>query len=255
MDVVTLALAKKYTDSHGGGDLTNYYNKEEINQMLADIKLFKFPNAIIHGNPTINNGQVNDFSEENYLSFPAVFNLHDRGFEFNFAFRTTEDVLTTQNILGSNYCIALLIENGKIKLKVSSNGTNWNLVDIEGNISVQPNTTYYIQINYNRLTYKLKYSLDGEQYIEIANKVANISPYPSQIYLGIGTDFLDSFGGIINLNKCSLKVNNSIVWQGMDDAGLATRLAIDLENIDQAGINKINELIKIQIGNAIGGEY
>lgn len=225
----------------------NYVEKENFNvlaEKVAEIELFKFPNVIIHGEPTINNGQVSNFSNDNYLSFPAVFNLHDRGFEFNFAFRTGTDVNTAQNILGSNFCIALFIQNGKIRLRVSSNGSSWDLVDVEGSIDIQANTLYYMQIYFDKLTYKLKYSTDGIDYTDIASKVASVSPYAKQIYLGIGNNYHNPFGGMINLNKCNLKVNRSVIWSGMDDAGLSTRLATDLENIDEVGIEKIKDIAK-----------
>lgn len=196
--------------------LENYVENDKFNTLVekvADIELFKFPNAIIHGEPIINNGQVSGFTRETYLSLPAIFNLHDRGFEFNLAFRTGNDVTTPQNILGSKFCMALFIENSKIKLRVSSNGTSWNLVDIEGDLTLQPNTTYYIQIYFDKLTYKIKYSLDGEEYIDTASKVASVSPYPTQIYLGIGNNFFNPFQGIINLNRCNLKINRSVIWQ------------------------------------------
>lgn len=227
-------IDKKYVDDE----------VEKIDSRIDEIELSKFPNAIIHGTPTINQGQVSNFSRENYLSLPAIFDLHDRGFEFNFAFRTNGDITTAQNILGSRFCIALLIENSKLKLKVSQNGTSWDLVDIEGNIDIQPNTTYYVQIYFDKLTYKLRYSLDGLVYTDIGSKVASVSPHPSQIYLGVGNNFFNPFKGIINLNKCNLKVNNSIIWTGLDDAGLQTRLATDMENIDELGIQKVREIAK-----------
>lgn len=230
-----------------GKELTNktYVDGEieKLDNRIDEIELFKFPNVIIHGNLTINNGQISNFSSENYLSLPAIFDLHDRGFEFNFAFRTENDVTTAQNILGSNFCIALFIQNSKLRLRVSSNGTSWDLVDIEGNIDITANTLYYIQIYFDKLTYKLKYSQDGITYTDIASKVASVSPFAKQIYLGIGNNFHNPFGGIINLNNCNLKVNKSVIWQGMDDAGLATRMATDMDNIDEAGKEKINEIV------------
>lgn len=231
-----------------GKELTNKdyvdVEVEKLDNRIDEIELTKFPNAIIHGTPTINQGQISNFSQENYLSLPAIFDLHDRGFEFNFAFRTNDDVTTAQNIIGSKFCMALFIQNSKINLRVSQNGTNWDLVDIQGNIDIQPNTTYYIQIYFDKLTYKLKYSLDGQTFTDIASKVASVSPNPSQIYLGVGNNFFNPFKGIINLNKCYLKINNSIIWRGLDDAGLQTRLATDLENIDAGGIAYINGLIE-----------
>ena len=221
---------------------------ETLDNRIDEIELFKFPNAIIHGTPAINNGQVSNFSRENYLSLPAVFNLHDRGFEFSISFRTGSDVATAQNILGSRFCMALLIENGKLKLRVSQNGTSWDLVDITGSIDIQPNTTYYTQIYFDKLTYKLRYSLDGIEYTDIASKVASVSPNPAQIYIGVGNNFFNPFGGIVNLNRCYLKVNKSVIWAGMDTAGLETRLSTDLENIDELGIEYINGLIDAKIG-------
>lgn len=230
-------------------------NKNYVDEKVSEIELFKFPNAIIHGNPTINNGQVSGFSSENYLSLPSIFNLHDRGFEFNFAFRTNSDVNTAQNILGSQFCMALYIQNGKIRLRVSSNGSSWDIVDIEGSIDIQPNTTYYVQIYFDKLTYKLRYSLDGIDYTDIASVVASVSPYPKQIYLGIGNNFHNPFAGIINLNKCNLKVNRSVVWQGMDDAGLSTRMATDMENIDELGIAYINSLIDAKVSSVLESDF
>lgn len=222
---------------------------ERLDEKIKEIELTKFPNMTIHGEPTINNGQVSNFTTENYLSFPAIFDLHDRGFEFNFAVRTSDDVATAQNILGSKFCIALLIESAKLKLRVSSNGTSWDLVDIQSNIDILANTMYYFRISFDRLTYKLFYSLNDETYIEVASEVASISPKPSQIYLGIGNNFHNPFKGMVNLNKCYLKVNNSVIWRGLDDAGLQTRADLDLSNISVAGEERIKELVKPEINN------
>lgn len=224
-------------------DLSDYYNKQEIDNIVDEIQLYKFPNAIIYGEPTINNGQISNFSNANYLILPSVFNLSGRGFEFKFAFTTNNDVTTAQNILGGKYCMALYVQNGKLTLRVSSNGTSWDLVNIEGSTAIEANKTYYVKINFTRLNYTLSLSTDDDTYEEIGSvSVGDISPNPSELYIGIGNNFNNPFKGIINLNKCYLKVNQSIVWQGMDDAGLATRLATDLENIDESGVVKIKEI-------------
>lgn len=215
-----------------------------LNDKVEDIRLFKFPNAVINGEPTINNGQVSGFATTNYLVLPSVFNLHGRGFEFKFAFTTNSDVTTAQNILGSKFCMAMYIQNGKIFLRVSSNGSSWDLVNIESSTEIAANRTYYAKIVFDRLGYKLMLSTDDEGYDQVGETTTgNISPFPSELYLGVGNNFHNPFKGIINLNKCYLKVNQSIVWQGMDDAGLATRLATDLANIDNLGIEAIKEII------------
>lgn len=221
-------------------------NTDEINQLsekVADIELFKFPNAVIHGEPTINNGQISGFSNTNYLVFPSVFDLSGRGFEFKFTFTTKDDVTVPQNILGGKYCMALFVQNGKLNLRVSSNGSSWDIVNLEGTATIEANKTYYVKINFTRLNYVLSLSTDDETYNEIGSvSTGDISPHPSEIYIGVGNNFNNPFKGIINLNKCYLKVNQSVIWQGMDDAGLSTRLATDLDNIDSEGIAKIKEI-------------
>lgn len=228
-------------------DNTTYTKTSDFNQLaekVADIELFKFPNAVIHGEPTINNGQISGFSNTNYLVFPSVFDLSGRGFEFKFAFTTKDDVTTPQNILGGKYCMALFVQNGKLNLRVSFNGSSWDIVNLEGTATIEANKTYYVKINFTRLNYVLSLSTDDETYNEIGSvSTGDISPYPSEIYIGVGNNFNNPFKGIINLNKCYLKVNQSVIWQGMDDAGLSTRLATDLDNIDEAGVAKIKEIV------------
>lgn len=217
---------------------------DELKEQVDEMKLYKFPNAIIHGEPTINNGQVSGFSETSYLTLPSVFDLQGRGFELKLAFTTNNDITTAQNVLGSNYCMALYVANSKLSFRVSSNGTSWDLVSKDADKTLTAKTTYYVKISFNRLVYKLSLSIDDETYEDLITvNTGDASPHPSLLYLGVGNNFHNPFKGIINLNKCYLKVNNSIIWQGMDDAGLSTRLATDLENIDEVGVEKIKEIV------------
>ena len=227
---------------------TNYVQKSE----LDELKLFKFPNVTIIGEPTINNGQISDFSENNYLLFPFMVNLKDRVFEINFEVTTGSDVITQQNILDSEYCLAFAIRDSKFILALSTNGTSWDLGEIIGSSIVLPNRTYRIKISYDRMTYKVFYSIDGgNEYILDAQKVVSEqSPYPKQMYIGVGgvygTSSKNVFSGIINLNYANLKINGELVWQGMDEVGLATRLAVDMSNIDPAGEQKVKDIISTE---------
>ncbi|CAJ0610681.1 unnamed protein product [Cylicocyclus nassatus] len=70
------------------------------------------------------------------------------------------------------------------------------------------------------------------------------------MYIGVGevnAEVKNVFTGIINLNYANLKINNELVWQGMDDVGLATRLAVDMSNIDPAEKNVEIGTLKAQI--------
>lgn len=223
---------------------TNYAQKSE----LDELKLFKFPNVTIIGEPTINNGQISDFSVNDYLEFPFLVNFRDRAFEINFDIKTGSNVTAQENILDSDFGLAFAVRNSRFVMAVSTNGTSWNLGEIIGSNVILPNTSYRVKISYDRLRYKIQYSIDGGQtYIEDAVKTAaNQSPFPKQMYIGVGevnAAVKNVFTGIINLNYANLKINNELVWQGMDDVGLATRLAVDMSNIDPAGEQKVKDII------------
>lgn len=215
----------------------------ELNKRIEDIKLFKFPNAVIHGEPTVTAGQISDFSNQSYLVFPFVFDFRGKAFEISVAFTTKSDVTTAQNLLGSNYCIAVYILNRKLVFRVSSNGTSWNAVDYTTNVTINPNTTYYFKFTFNRLNYKISYSTDGDEYTQDGYVTTTLEPNPREVYIGVGNGFVNPFLGIINFNRFEIRINNLVYWEGMDDVGLATRMATDMENIDEAGIEKVKSIV------------
>ena len=221
----------------------------DIENKLVDLQLYKFPNVIIHGNPTINNGQISNFSSDNYLAFPFLVDFGDRDFTINMAFTTGADVINQQNIIDGRYGLALAIKDKHFVLALSSNGQSWDIGVVDGTYEVKPETNYYLKLTFNRLEYRLSYSLDKEVYTDDIVKVASQRPYPVQTYIGIGdlgTDIPKPFGGIINMNYSDVYVGSTLIWQGMDDVGLATRLSVDLENIDAAGVSRIEAIADLE---------
>lgn len=227
------------------GDIPTLEKKvEKVQEEVEEAKLFKFPNATIKGDLNINHGQVSGFSNENYLALPFAFNVAGKAFELNLAFTTGSDITIPQNIIGSKFCLAAYIQSGKLTTRISTSGTNWE-ISKESSFTVTPNTTYHIKLSYDRLQYKLQYSTDGKEYSQSWVEVNPNHPAEGLIYIGVGNNFNNPFGGIINLNKCELLINNQHYWEGMDDAGLATRLATDLSNIDDEGREAIKDIISI----------
>ena len=220
------------------GDNTS--NIAYLDEKVREIELFKFPNAVIIGEPNISNGQVSGFSTSNYMQFPFILDLHDQAFQIDFCFTTATNVTTQQNILDSNFGLALAIQNSKGVMAISSNGTSWNIGSATGSITIQPNTTYYARLTWNKLQYKTALSTDGVNYTEDMVLVGATRPYPRTIFIG-GCDNVETghtphpFLGSINMNKASLTVMGNLIWQGMDDAGLATRADISLSNLDSLG--------------------
>lgn len=213
---------------------------DNINNKIKEIELYKTPNVLIEGEPSINNGQVTGFSRTNYLILPFQFDVGERGFELTYCFRTGADVTTPQNLYGSKFSIASYISGGKLTVRVSSNGTSWDVLDLITSLDVQPNTTYYIKLIFNRLNYTVKASTDGVQYSQIGYVVNTGVPFKGDVFIGIGNNQNNPFLGMINLHKWELKYNNSVFWEGMDDAGLATRADISLSNLDDEGQAKFD---------------
>ena len=134
-------------------------------------------------------------------------------------------------------------------MALGSNGSTWNIGEYIGSYRVQTNTTYYVKIVWNKASYIVSYSTDKETYIADITVGSTLSLYPTQIIIGDGITADYHFMGIINLNYCTLSIANIEVWQGMDDVGLATRMATDMSNIDDNGIEKLNELVQLKTVN------
>lgn len=208
----------------------------ELNGKVNNISVSKFPNAVITGDLTINNGQTTGFSQTSYLALPFVFNTQNKGFEFHYAFKTNAtDVTTPQNLFGSRFCVASYISGGKLTVRVSSNGTSWDALDIETTLAVQANTTYYIKLESNLLSYTVSASTDGVTYNQIGYQVTTAQPKSGDVYIGIGNNKNNPFLGMIDLNKWWLKIGGETIWEGMGESGLSTRADISLSNLDEDG--------------------
>lgn len=237
------------------GDITR------IDSKIDDIELFKFPNATIIGEPTIQNGQISGFSTMNYLQFPFILDLHNQRFQIDFCFTTATNVQTQQNILDSKFGLALAISGGKGLMAISSNGTSWNIGNTTGTMNIESNTTYYARLTWDGIQYKTLLSTDGTNYTQDMVLVGAQAPHPTTIFIG-GCDTLETghdphpFLGTINMNKATLTVMGNVIWQGMDDAGLATRLATNLNNIDEVGKERLNEFVNLKTinGESIKGD-
>lgn len=217
---------------------------QTLHDNIKDIELFKFPNATIIGEPIIDHGQVSGFSESNYLQFPFIVDLHNQPFVIDFCFTTGNDVTTQQNILDSQFGLALAIANGRGLMAISHNGTSW-AGSVTGTMAIQPNTTYYARLSWNRINYQTQLSTDGTTYVADMNFGSTQSPYPRTVFIGgcsgsaIGHT-AHPFGGTINLNYAYLTVAGNVIWQGMDDAGLSTRADVSLGNLDEFGQAKFD---------------
>lgn len=251
-------------------DLTNdsgFITKTESDSIYAkksdveDLQLFKFPNATIFGTPTIQSGQISNFSNTNYLQFPFVVDFKNRPFNIYFSFTTPSDMSGQQNILDSDKGLAFAIREGKVVCVASEDGINWTTGELISNETLEPNTTYYFRVYCSSFEGQFIFGylggLSTDAYTINKSVRMNQTPYPKTIL--IGRSYVNNgnyFHGSINLNDASLIISDKVVWTGMDDAGLATRAAVDLSNIDDEGKVVIDNRIdaKIPTFKTINGE-
>ena len=227
--------------------LDKTWSSQKIANRLNDIELAKFPNVTIVGSPTIQQGQISNFTANNYCQFPFIVDFKNQPFELDFEITTGNEVNNQHNVFDSVFGLAFAVRNGKFVLAVSTNGVNWNIGEVLGTHTVLTNTTYRIKLAWDKANLTLAYSIDGgESYVVDSTRELTEQPYPKQILIGVTTDKSTIFNGSINLNYASLTIANKLVWQGMDDVGLQTRMAVDMSNIDEAGVNKVKEIAETE---------
>lgn len=237
---------------------TNPVQNKVITEKLNEIELFKTPNLSIEGAPTITQGNVSGFSNSNYLQFPFALDLNEATSVYiDMAFTTDADVSTQQNILDSYYGIAVAVSGGKFVLALGSNGSAWNIANgTSGTYTVLPSTSYIVRVSWDGTNYVLSYSTDnGDTWNEDITVVSSTVLYETQVYIGgspdlFGTGTAKPFAGTINLNKWKIVYNGQDFWEGMDDAGLATRANVDLSNLTEVGQNYVH---RYATSNQIGG--
>lgn len=210
---------------------------DALEEKVDELQLYKFPNATIFGQPTINNGQVSNFTEQNYLQMPFIVDFANRPYSIDFNFTTPSGAgyIPQQNLIDSEFGLAVAVRDNRLVVAVSSNGTSWDGEYIS-DIVLGSEDTYNTSISGDGTN--LTVTVNGES--KVFSGVGY--PYPKQIIIGKGVATGKAFGGSINLNYAKLTISDKVVWQGMDDVGIATRAAIDLSNIDAAGEAKIKEI-------------
>lgn len=221
-------------------------NENIIGKGNIDLNITKTPNVTIFGDLNTENGQLRDFSVDNYAQFPFLVDFKNKSFTISMCVTTPNDLSGQHNIFDSEFGLAFAIRDGKVVLAASTDGVSWDLGEHVSETHLKPNYTYYLNILHTGTQYVVFISIDKEHYTPMFNFIGG-SPYPKQIIIGKSLDNSNFFNGSINLNYCNVVANDVEIWQGMDDLGVATRLATDLSNIDAAGEAKIKEIA--------GGKY
>ncbi len=224
------------------GKLQTTVDINELQSKVEDLQLYKFPNATIEGDPTINNGQISNFSTTNYLRFPFEFKTEGRTWLLNGSFDTDSDVTTQQNIIDSLASVALAVRSGRLVLALSTNGTSFDLGEHLSMSDIEPNTKYYYRLSFSGTQYLLSISTDKQEWLPeiIVTSDQPIASKPMTI-----SSSGHPFKGSLNLNDYDLTVANVLVWQGMDDVGISSRLDVNASNFTETGKQTVRDIVGI----------
>lgn len=222
-------------------DITEFVS---LRDRVEEIELFSTPNVTIVGNPTIKSGQVSGFNVNNYLKFPYLVHLHDKTFSIHFCITTSDDITNQQNILDSEYGLAIAIRNGRFVLAMGSDGSTWDMGEHIGTHTIEANTTYHVKLSWDKSTYKLEFGDtmdDSGDVVYTLDIVVNDtkSLAAKEMFIGVGSDLTHIFGGSLNLNHCYLIMDGKVVWNGING-----NLSTDLSNIDEDGKDVVKALAK-----------
>lgn len=237
---------------------TNPVQNQVITKKINEIELYKTPNLTITGSPTITQGQVSGFSASDYMQFPFALDLYEAtSISIVMDITTGSNVTTQENILDSYYGIAVAIVDGKFVMSLGSTGSSWDIASgVTGTHTVEAETTYFVRVSWDGTNYVLSYSTDaGDTWTNDITVVSSTVLYQTAVYIGGSPDLFGAgsakpFSGTINLNKWIIIYNGQQFWQGMDDAGLATRANVDLTNLTEVGEAYVH---RYATANEIGG--
>ena len=178
-------------------------------------------NITVVGSLTDTQGVISGFSSDNYATINENIDLTSSStFEIVFKVITGNTIDTTGNAIMSYYDskrFAIAI-NSSAKAELSiGNGSSWVQI-IQGTTTIQTNSTYYIKVVYDGTNYKLYLSTDGIAWNKEATYTST-QVIPSMQSLNIGVSrVIDEYVwlGSIDLNSCYIKINNNLVWKGVN---------------------------------------
>ena len=170
------------------------------------------------GAPTItDDGVVSGFSLSNYLTSSEI-DVTEKSFSINLGKIKVKDTSNTQILFGGNTAgklFSIAISAAQKKFYISSNSTNFNTVFTD-DITLHVGDEYYLIGGVENNEAYLKYSVDGNNWIEIRTSIT--TPYTDlQIYIGAGILNNDSMSyfreGSIDLNAFKIYVDGNLVYQ------------------------------------------
>ena len=212
------------------------YNSEHnvYNNVKSDVQLM--------GGTLDEDGVLSGFTTSNYARITVPFTFGNEPWQMFYKVKTGANVQTKQ-FLNSNWNeqnyvgpAEIFMGSGKFGITLSSDGTSTGKIgnDNTGTYTVQPNTTYFLLLEFTGEEYHLKYSLTGfnDNMITDISVVSSVT-VANQLQPIIGVDYGDVDGqgfphigapwlGTIDLNECRVLRNGVPLWYGRMPSGFVT---------------------------------
>lgn len=172
-------------------------------------------NANVVGSLTINGADVSGFSNSNYLQVSGFDFYGASSFEIVVAFTTPTNVDTGGTIINgtasSGNSFNMTIHQSVVRAAVIESNVQQK---VTGVTELSANTKYYAKFSYDGTNYTLSLSTDGISYTQEATSVATkFVPQGIAVYdLSKNSSYpMD----VLHMGGWYVKVNNSVVWEGM----------------------------------------
>ena len=169
------------------------------------------------GTPKISaNNILSNITSKDYVLF-SNFSTGKDPFELKFQFRTGPNFQTEQCIasIGDMRMYLGINIGAHIVFSAGNNGTSWSIVTRRtiGNVTLSPNTQYFLKVIYDGNEYTLHLSEDDKRYSALTT-VKNSNPLNLEkgvLFIGVNgstSDFTYPFSGSINLGTVYAKVED-----------------------------------------------
>jgi hypothetical protein len=169
------------------------------------------------GSLTNNNGVLSGFSASNYIQTSTIDLSTANNWDIIYKLKYSQ-LNGYQVPFSSDYSVMLGFNNNKVYYGLGQ-GSSWNIVSLHtyNNYTFEDNIDYFFKISFTGTSYSLSYSLDGNTYIlaitdNSTNKVASVSSYR----FGDGRVLGTPFKGSLDLPSIFFRVENKVVWSGLD---------------------------------------
>jgi len=185
----------------------------------------KLDDKILLNNVSIDEkGIIEQKYSDSYITINKEFLPGNSSWEFATKFKFDSLRATTQTIIGKtgshNPIVIQMQTEGKLQMDISSNGTNWNLVNKKtGNKVLQPETWYWIKLKFDGNSYQVLISEDGINYSKDIEEATSTIAYQKDKYV-LGDNLYSAgsykFYGYFDLKETYIKIVDNYFFNGLD---------------------------------------